>query len=103
MAELLIAHGADLNIGQGTRGGTPLYCAAQNDHKDMVALLIDKGANVNADNGTSTATESAARSGHRDIVRLLVAKGARIGAHDIQNHRFTGTTTSLHVAEKAGN
>ncbi len=33
----------DMNIQKGT-GGTALYIAAQNGHRDVVELLADKGA-----------------------------------------------------------
>ena len=41
----------------------------------MVALLLDKGADITATGNTGeTALDWAARSGHKDVVALLEAK-----------------------------
>ena len=54
---------------------TPLYHAAEGGHKDIVQLLLDKGAYLNG------GICGAASGGYSHIVRLLVDKGAnpRIG------------------------
>ena len=41
-----LAAGADVNA-NGYRGFTPLHYAARNGHKEIVELLIAKGADVN--------------------------------------------------------
>ncbi|RPB21249.1 ankyrin, partial [Terfezia boudieri ATCC MYA-4762] len=59
---------------------TALYSAAYSGHADVVRLLLEKGANIEAtrsDDG-ATALDSAAYSGHADVVRLLLEKGANI-------------------------
>jgi uncharacterized protein len=58
-------------------GMTPLHAAALNGQRDLVVLLIDKGANANAKtrNGR-TPSDVAALWGHMDIVALLKAQGA---------------------------
>ncbi len=54
IAELLIAFGADLNAKDSLYGGTPLHYAisyfpeASKTHADVVRVLIDSGADVNA-------------------------------------------------------
>ena len=57
-------------------------CAAldgRNDHCDVVKLLLEKGANVNKDNGRGMTTLMfAATHGHLDVVRLLLGKGANV-------------------------
>ena len=53
-------------------GMTPLHAAALNDQRDLVLLLIEKGADVNAKTRNGwTPSDVAARWGHKDIVALL--------------------------------
>jgi ankyrin repeat protein len=57
----------------------PLHYAAQYGHKEIVQLLISKGANVKAktDDGR-TPLHSAAAKEHKDIAELLIEKGADV-------------------------
>ena len=51
--------------------------AAANGHKDVVKLLLDRGAEVNAKDGVGwSALHLAAREGHKDVVLLLLDRGA---------------------------
>jgi ankyrin repeat protein len=62
---------------------TPLHYAVYGGHKDIVELLITKGANVSAkDNEGATPLHKAAAKGYKDIAELLVNKGADINAKD---------------------
>jgi cytohesin len=62
-------------------GGTPLMYAASTGNTDVVKLLIDKGADINArNNGDWTALMLAAQTGALDTVRLLLEKGADANA-----------------------
>jgi len=101
---LLINNGADVNLGKDESSGTPLHCAAENAHIEIINLLLEKGADINANNDRlrGRPVHIALNNGHKNIVKLLVAKGADIGARNIQHHSFTGTTTALHEAVKAG-
>jgi len=59
-------------------GGTALMLAAQKGHKEVVKLLLKKGANVNAKNDLGwTALDFAAKEGYKEIVKLLKAYGAK--------------------------
>lgn len=58
-------------------GWTPLMAAAGNGRADVAALLIEKGALVDAKTPLGfTAFMSAAKFGHLDMARMLVEKGA---------------------------
>ena len=64
-----LAAGADV---KAARGWAPLHNAANADHKEIVELLINNGADVNAThNGGGTPLHRAAREGHKQIVELL--------------------------------
>ena len=62
-------------------GDTCLHTAAQNGHLAICRLLIDKGAQLeaNANNGW-TPLHEAARHGNVEIVRLLCDRGADVEA-----------------------
>ena len=88
VAELLIAHGADVNAncaraGGGRFGGTPLHEAVFGGHKDVAELLISKGADINAkQSGGLTPLDVAAFKGHINVVELLIARGADVNITD---------------------
>lgn len=68
-------------------GFSPLHWAAKEGHLNLVTLLIQRGARVNATNmGDDTPLHLATAHGHRDIVSLviIVAYGTvRTGTHFI--------------------
>jgi ankyrin repeat protein len=58
-----------------------LYVAAQQGNKAVVAVLLDKGADVNAQGGSlGNALQAASCKGHKEIVTLLLSKGADVNA-----------------------
>jgi len=60
-----------------------IHDAARNGHTEAVALLLAKGAKVEAaDNNGNTPLIVAAREGHTETVALLLEKGANIEAAD---------------------
>ncbi len=81
----LLGKGADINYGTGLAHHA-LHAAAQCGKLSMVHLLLDKGANVNAQRsklyGRETALHAASRSGHDQIVQVLLDRGAEINAYD---------------------
>jgi ankyrin repeat protein len=70
---LLIAKEAEVN----KKGWTPLHYAATNGHDDIVKILLDHSAYIDAGspNGT-TPLMMAARGGHLSTVKLLLDEGA---------------------------
>jgi cytohesin len=70
-----------------------LIIAAFKGRKDVVELLLAKGARATArDRGNASALAAASQRGHADIVALLLARGAD------PNTRDTQLVTPLHVA-----
>ena len=59
---------------------TPLHKAAY-DHEEILVLLIDKSADINAkDINGNTPLHNASIKGHIKIVEILVGKGANVNA-----------------------
>jgi ankyrin repeat protein len=58
IAELLIAHGADVNVRthEWFPGWSPIHWAAEYWNLDMVKLLVDKDATINVDKNISGET-----------------------------------------------
>ena len=60
---------------------TALDWAARNGHEDVVKLLLDRGAEVNAKDANGwTALHLATRQGHKGVVLLLLGRGSDVGA-----------------------
>src|SRR3989442_1200196 len=78
--EFLPTIGTDTDMnGKNEEGNTVLMWATKKGYKDIVELLLAKGANVHIrDNDDFTALMWAAWNGNKDIVELLLANGADI-------------------------
>jgi hypothetical protein len=78
-----IRFGTELDLGEPTRGSSPLIIAALVGYTDVVRLLVENGADVNYRNmDKSTALHTAAFFCHREIVEFLLEQGAQT---DIRN------------------
>lgn len=77
IASLLIAAGADVNLGMKRDGLTALVDACRKGQARFAALLLDAGARVDlpADNGV-TPLCAAAQNDHVGTLRLLLERGA---------------------------
>ncbi len=79
-------------------GQTPLHIAICNRFLNLVKVLIEKGADVNAVNiNGRTPLMFAAQQGHLDLVKHLYEQGANI--HKVLNIR----ATALYIAAENGN
>jgi hypothetical protein len=71
--------GANVNAKMWRR--TPLHSATAGGHTEIAELLIDNGADVNANEDYGwTPLHLAAKYGHREVAELLIAKAADMNA-----------------------
>jgi ankyrin repeat protein len=95
--ELLLDAGA--NVHSSVHHDHPLVYASRQGHADVVALLIERGTDVHADN--DSALVNASRMGHDNVVKLLIELGADIHAQDdyalrrATSHGHTSTVAVL--------
>lgn len=74
-----MASGADVNAKTGGAHVYPLQTAASRGHEENLRLLLDRGANINAQSGYSrTALVAAVEGNHESAVQLLLGRGADI-------------------------
>jgi len=81
-AAALIERGADVDA-CATNGSElkPINSAAAGGHRELVELLLDHGAEIEArQRGGFTALHSAAAGGNGELAALLVERGANVGA-----------------------
>jgi ankyrin repeat protein len=70
--ERLVGEGGDIDAREGITRATPLAWAARNGQTEAVALLVSRGADVEAPGmHGETPMQVAAYGGHQEIVRLL--------------------------------
>jgi hypothetical protein len=80
MVDLLLSHGADVNIYAGYFG-TALQAAAASGYMNVVQKLVAQGAHVNTISGFhGNSLTAAASGGHLEVCEYLVHEGARINA-----------------------
>jgi ankyrin repeat protein len=98
VCDLLVAHGADVNV-RNNSGATPLGIGAAGGHTDVLTCLLDHGADVHLiDNFGFTPLQSAAERGRADVVRLLLARGAAVDARVADG----SGRMALHIAAEQG-
>jgi len=78
LIKMLISGGADVNVKDRRRGATPLLLVVFRGNKDLVELLIQNGADLNAKGGQGeTPLGLAKQMEHSEIVELLQKHGAK--------------------------
>jgi cytohesin len=102
IVDLLVAKGADVDATNETEDGYGHallhYAIAQDDSKDAIKLLINKGANVNVrDWDGFTPLMWATWESGKDVVELLISKGADVNQQDNYG------CTALHQIATLGN
>ena len=87
---------ADANARGGSLG-TALCAASKCGHENMVQMLIDAGAEVNAQTKwhRKNALQAASEDGHEKVVQMLLEAGADINAQE-------GELTALEAASESG-
>ena len=82
IAELLLAHRADVIArSRSANGNTPLHAALAGNHKLVAALLIGHGADVNAADAQGwRPLHLAAANNNIDAMKQLIAQGADVHA-----------------------
>ena len=91
-----LAAGTDFELRCTACGLTVLGHAAWGGHKEIVELLIAKGADVNAKYEGWTPLHTAVEGGHKEIAELLIDNGADVNAMDKDGR------TPLHFASAKG-
>ncbi|WQF85889.1 Putative ankyrin repeat-containing domain superfamily [Colletotrichum destructivum] len=84
MMEVLLDHGAEVNVSDLENSDTPLHGAAMVNRIDSARRLLEHGADPNLCNLNSfTPLTVAVRRGHLEMAQLLVERGADVHARDI--------------------
>ncbi|MGE4350148.1 MAG: ankyrin repeat domain-containing protein [Candidatus Berkiella sp.] len=96
MVKKLIEDGADVNATNNIGKGNTALMSARN--QDIVDVLIENNANINAKNKDGeTALIRSAMVGRWDIVKLLIEKGADI---DIKDNKGRTLFDYIHIQDK---
>jgi uncharacterized protein len=97
-ARILVEFGAEVNApSQNRLHVTPLYSATASGNSEIVALLLEHGADANAKQmGGLTPLHAAAQKGQIEMAELLLAHGAEPGAVNDEGK----TALQLAVASK---
>ncbi|GLD61193.1 protein TANC2-like isoform X3 [Lates japonicus] len=97
VSRLLIMGGADVDYRSDVLNNAPLLCVHSHlGHNDAVVLLLDHGAQVDAQSHDGmTALGFAAAAGHLDIVIMLSQHGAKVGHVD-----SAGQCVLVHAAQQ---
>ena len=92
---LATEHPKDVNSRSFVDGSTPLHLTWRQGHVDVARMLVERGADVSAQDGDGRRPlHWASRYGYVDMARMLVERGADVSAQDKDG------STPLHWASK---
>ena len=96
IAELLLAHGADVVArSRNSNGNTPLHAALAGNHAFVAGLLMGAGADINAPDAAGwRPLHIAAANNNLDSMKTLIAQGADVNAAN------TDGKTALSLAQE---
>jgi len=95
VVEALVKHGANIHAINSNSGKTPLYIASETGKLDVVVILVQSGAYIDApDTSSLTPLHAACLWYHIPVVEFLLKNGANIDAADKRGR------TALHFAAK---
>jgi len=81
VVQTMLKAGENVDAQDPKFNSTALILAAQQGHVDIVRLLLDNHADINAmTKHGQTALSQAAYNGHMDVVKLLIEHGAKLDA-----------------------
>jgi ankyrin repeat protein len=94
---LAIEHPQDVVFQSVDDGSSPLHLASRGGHVDLARMLVERGADVSAqDQDGSTALHLACRKGHVELAQMLLKNGADVSAQDRDG------STVLHFVSRYG-
>lgn len=80
----LLAKQPSLIATRDTDGSTPLHCASWKGHVEIVELLLENGADIQArnqnDHWGDTPLHAAAHGNQKAVAKILIARGADVRA-----------------------
>jgi ankyrin repeat protein len=98
IARLLLDNGADVNAkDRANHNKTPLYYAIENNHNNIVQLLIARGADINNVSDSHTGFMAAIVYNNNEAIDILINAGANINEHGEIGY------TALHFASRDNN
>ena len=88
----------NVNIKDRTFGWTPLHWATAHGNLKLISTLLDKGADINAeDNNLWTPLHEAVSNGNKEVASLLLDKGADVNAED--NNLWTPLHEAISISD----